>query len=504
MREPPALNGRVLFPKRLPDTSGRFYLTILIVQAKNHDPKGSKRSKVMRRKYLFIVIASLVGVLMMTGFIHLIAKGMPASAKSDASDQALIAIQFTPSEQIVREISFTAPISGLAALRMTGIPSETVDYGGGFIAVCSINGVGCPATDCFCDPSKFWSYEYWDGSAWQGYSVGAADSSIGDGAIEGWRWTDFGVGSLPPEPQLQAAQDALDWLALQQSPTNGGYGTAGASAESMLSIGANGESGLEWRFTPSSPSLMGYMLGKAVDYSDAGDTAGKLAAGLVGASGCWPYGAAQPLDYFDPLTGEFSGQYGQGAGPQAWGMLGTASLSQTIPPTATAYLTELQQIDGGWEWVPGGFGGGTDTNATALAIQALIAAGIPPSSQVFTDGLDYLKAAQNTDGGFPYDPDSPYGTASDTNSTAYIILAIRAAGRDPSTWMINSTNPITYLLGMQLLDGSFEFQPGTGANLFSTQQAIPALLGRVLPLSESVPDSCPAFFLPIITRIDAP
>jgi len=452
----------------------------------------------MKRKHLITIIAALLGVLMMTGFIGLIAADMPVSAAEDASDQALIAIQFGPGEQIVREISFTAPISGLAAIQMTGIPMEIADFAWGK-AVCSINGVGCPASDCFCD-TKFWSYEYWDGGAWQGYLVGAADSSIGDGAVEGWRWTDFGVGSLPPAPQLLAAQDALDWLALQQSPTDGGYGTAGASAESMVSIGANGESAFDWRYTNSSPSLMGFVLGKAVDYSDAGDTAGKLASGLAAADGCWPYGAAQPLDYFDPLTGQFSGQYGQGAGPQAWGMLGTASLSQTIPVTATAYLTGLQQLDGGWEWVPGGFGGGTDTNTTSLAIQALLAAGVPPASQVFTDGLDYLRSTQNSDGGFPYDADSPWGTDSDANSTAYAIQAIRALGGDPATWIISSTNPITYLLGMQLPDGSFEFQPGFGANLFSTQQAIPALLGRVLPINKAEPLSCPAYFLPIVNR----
>jgi len=456
----------------------------------------------MKRKYIFTIIAGLLGVLMITGFMNLIAADTPASAAEDASDQALIAIQFAPDEQIVREISFTAPISGLAALQMTGIPLGTVDFGGGSIAVCSINGVGCPATvdDCFCDPNRYWSYEYWDGSGWVGHPVGAADTSIGSGAIEGWRWTEWGDGSsLPLAPELQAAQDALDWLALQQSPTDGGYGTGGASSESMISIGANGQSAFDWRYTPSSPSLMGYLLGAAVEYSQYGDTAGKLATGLVAAGGCWPYGAAQPLDYYDPLTGEFSGEYGPGAGPQAWGILGTASLSQTIPVTATAYLTGLQQLDGGWEWLPGGFGGGTDTNTTALAIQALLAAGVPPASQIFTDGLDYLRSTQNSDGGFPYDADSLWGIDSDANSTAYVIQAIRALGGDPSTWITNTTNPINYLLGMQLLDGSFEFQPGYGANLFSTQQAIPALIGRSVFTKDSL-TSCPVVFLPIVRR----
>ena len=50
---------------------------------------------------------------------------------------------------------------------MTGLDEVTASFSWGS-AVCSIEGVGCPATDCFCDPNKFWSYNYWDGSAWQG------------------------------------------------------------------------------------------------------------------------------------------------------------------------------------------------------------------------------------------------------------------------------------------------------------------------------------------------
>jgi prenyltransferase beta subunit len=168
--------------------------------------------------------------------------------------------------------------------------------------------------------------------------------------------------------------------------------------------------------------------------------------------------------------------------------------------SATNYLRGLQQSDGGWEWIPGGFGSGTDTNSTALALQALVAAGESPTATAVISGLQYLKMAQNNDGGFPYDPDSPWGTDSDVNSTAYVVQAIYSAGQDPTTWTISATNPISYLLDLQLANGSFEWQPGTGANLFSTQQAIPALLGRFDPLTRKILTECPAFFLPLISK----
>lgn len=452
----------------------------------------------MHKKISFVLFTLLLGLLLSVSLVAALSAGRPTLAAPGALDEALIAIQFGPGDQIVRKVGFTAPISGLQALQNSGLPVETVDFGGGFIAVCSINGVGCPAADCFCDPNRFWNYEYWDGSAWQGYLTGAASTFIGDGAIEGWRWAEWGVGSLPPAPQLQAAQAALDWLASKQDPVSGGYGSASNSVETLLSIAANSLSASTW-ITDSSPSLFAYIEGVAAGYAAGGDAAGKLAVGLSGANESWPVGASQPLDFYNPVTGAFTGVYSDGGGPQSWSILGTVGLEQNLPDAAIAHLISLQQPGGGWEWTPGGFGTGADTNTTALAIQALIAAGECPHSSSIVSGLDFLKQSQNTDGGFPYDADSPYGTDSDANSTAYVIQAILSTGEDPSAWTINNTNPISYLLSLQLPDGSFEFQPGSGTNLFSTQQAIPALLERSFPFN-GVLTQCPVLYLPLVGR----
>jgi hypothetical protein len=119
-----------------------------------------------------------------------------------------------------------------------------------------------------------------------------------------------------------------------------------------------------------------------------------------------------------------------------------------------------------------------------MALQALIAAGEPVTSTSVVSGLNYLEYAQNEDGGFPYSPDSSYGTDSDTNSTAYVVQALVAAGEDPltGTWAISNSNPISYLLSMQLPDGSFEWQKGYGTDQWATRQAIPALLQQAYPL----------------------
>ncbi len=230
-----------------------------------------------------------------------------------------------------------------------------------------------------------------------------------------------------------------------------------------------------------------------------------MAIALTAGNGCWPLNATEPTSYYHPATGAYSSTnpFDTGTGPHTWGMLGTAALSQTMPPLAVDYLISLQQIDGAWEW---DVGFGTDTNSTALAIQALIAAGEPAASSAIVDALDYLDAAQNDDGGFPYSPVSPWGTDSDTNSTALVVQSLLAAGESPTDarWAkvtdgITPTNPISYLLGMQLTDGSFEWQKGTpGDQQSSTRQVIPALLSRAFPLSVSELDRCTTMHLPII------
>jgi uncharacterized repeat protein (TIGR01451 family) len=72
------------------------------------------------------------------------------------------------------------------------------------------------------------------------------------------------------------------------------------------------------------------------------------------------------------------------------------------------------------------------------------------------------------------------------------VQALVAAGEDPltGTWTVTNSNPISYLLSMQLPDGSFEWQKGYGTDQWATRQAIPALLGRAYPLEVGSLESC--------------
>jgi hypothetical protein len=185
-----------------------------------------------------------------------------------------------------------------------------------------------------------------------------------------------------------------------------------------------------------------------------------------------------PSAYYNPSIGSLSDQ----SGFLSWGILGTVAMSEPVPASSVETLLDLALPGGGWEWSPTW---GADTNATAIAIQALVASDVPTTATQISDGLAYLKSAQNDDGGFPYQPDSPFGTDSDTNSTSWVVQALGATGQDPRSaeWSADGHTPIDFLLGMQTSDGSFRYQAGLEGDEFATRQAVQALLGNPLPMA---------------------
>ncbi len=348
----------------------------------------------------------------------------------------------------------------------------------------AIAGTGCPVTDCFCGGDNFWNYSAWDGEAWAGYPVGASSSIITQtGAIEGWRWGVYTGTATSPLGVVDAVPAALAWLRAQQSPSDGGYSGMGGAAETLFALGANGIAARDWQ-TPAGRSLETYARSQQTKFArhdPAG--AGKVAVALAAADACWNGRSRLPMAWYDEAMGGYSAE----SGFNAWGILGTLALSETVPVTAVESLRTAILPDGGWEWMAGF---GPDSNTTALIIQTLVAAGEPVTATEIVSGLAYLRQAQQDDGGFAYDLTS--GGGSDANSTAYAIQALAAAGEDPAgdAWSVDGVTPIDYLLGLQLDDGSFEWQVGTGSNLFATQQVIPALLQRPYPIAVRPLEKC--------------
>ena len=416
------------------------------------------------------IMAIGVGLALLT----LLAMGTTAATAADAPKEAHVVVQLEGADVLVRPITFTGDISGVRALELSGLDVEAQTYVWG-TAVCSIEGVGCPLDDCFCGGSTFWSYSQWDGSDWQPSQVGGSASVISQtGAVEGWRWGEYESTPWVSAEQAQAAQRGLAAIQAGQSITDGSYGgSMPASLDAMLAIGANHIDADEWRATPDAPSLMDFVTFAAGGYTrNKVSETGKAGVALAAADGCLPPGMPYPSEFYSPTIGAMSDQ----GGFLSWAILGSVALSEPVEAGNVDLLRSMIQPNGGWEWSPTW---GTDTNSTAIAMQALLAAGVPVSATEIVSGVAYLQAAQNNDGGFPYDLST---SDSDSNSTAWAVQALLAAGEDVTAaeWSPNGASPIDFLLNMQLPDGTFEWIKGTGS--LSTEQVVAALLGSSYPM----------------------
>jgi hypothetical protein len=431
-------------------------------------------------------LATLTGLLLLLTLLLLPAATGAAPVSNpepaNASNAADIVVDLGDGRTITRRVTFTsATISGLQALQLSGLELTTVDFSFG-TAVCAIEGVGCPASNCFCDANQFWGYRFWTGAAWQGYMVGAGSTAIGDGAVEGWAWGPDGSNPPPVSSEILAANAALQWMRPQQS-ANGSFGSnVGATLDVILAAAAANQHPDSWTGS-SGASLVDYTAANAASFIARGAAAtGKLTVGAA-AAGQDPHGFGG-IDLVAAINNTYNtatGAYGENNMDQAWAMLGLRAAGEAVPTAAIARLASQANPNGGWGWA---VGVASDSDSTALAVQALIASGAPASHPALVAGLVYLRAVQltNSNGGFAASPGEPWGMVSNTNSTAFAVQGILAAGQDPlgASWTVSAATPVDFLLDQQLPNGAFVYiEPP--ANLFATQQAVPALVGKPFP-----------------------
>jgi iron complex transport system substrate-binding protein len=164
------------------------------------------------------------------------------------------------------------------------------------------------------------------------------------------------------------------------------------------------------------------------------------------------------------------GRIGTLVNSTVWGILALRAAGRPAGAKTVRYLRRQQARSGGWSWAPRG---APDTNDTAVAVEALRAAGVPAGDTAVRRGLSYLRRLRNRDGGSPL----VRGRASDAQSTAWVLQAFAAAGRRLPT------RARAYLLRLQRPDGSFRYSARYAVTpAWVTAQVVPALAGRPFPL----------------------
>ncbi|MDP2720945.1 MAG: prenyltransferase/squalene oxidase repeat-containing protein [bacterium] len=122
-------------------------------------------------------------------------------------------------------------------------------------------------------------------------------------------------------------------------------------------------------------------------------------------------------------------------------------------------------------------GSTTTLNDDIFGILSLISAGPSANQEIISDSIDFLIANQNSDGGWSWQ----VGGSSDSNDTAVAIQALKAANNKGFTnaGLSNASDTgVSYLLSLQQPDGGWEYQSGFGTDAASTAWVVQALISE--------------------------
>lgn len=296
------------------------------------------------------------------------------------------------------------------------------------------------------------------------------------------------------QPAPTRAKAAITWLLTQQDKTTGQVGTAAEnplarSAEIALSLAATSQD--PSTFKNGSASLADYL--KPAVSTDVG-TAGELLL----ARATWPdLGPTAPLiaqlnaAYLQACTAA-PGQYGGSIFSDGLAILGLRAAGQRLGAEAVTFLRAKQNpTDHGWSFDTAGKYG-SDSNTTAIVVQALLAGSVSPADPAIQNGFAYLKT-QFANGGF-----FSFGSTPDPNSNELGIQAIVAAGlQHTAPWSDMLTAAEASLASEQIASGPDAGALTGGDKLFATTLAPAAFMERPLTLpgfgSEAgAPLACPS------------
>ena len=276
-----------------------------------------------------------------------------------------------------------------------------------------------------------------------------------------------------------AGARAIAWLAGKQE-ADGGFSSGlskgsdiGATADAVIAFVAAKKPIADVK-SKSGKTPLDYLQGQVTSKSLTTGQYAKIAL-AVKAAGQNPaqFGAKDLLALIKAGYNDKSGVIGDNIFTHSSALLALATAGAAIPQKAIATLESYQSPAGGWAFMGKG---DPDVDTTALAVEALIAAGLPANSGAAGRGLGYLHSLQNVDGGFPYQSPSAYGTDTNANSTGLAAQALIASGDQPESWAAAKGNPLSAIINLQQPSGAIAYQSAFASdNLLATIGAVQAL-----------------------------
>ena len=145
--------------------------------------------------------------------------GMPTSkVGAQGPNRVGVVVRLGDGNVLTQCVEFSEPeINGYDVLERAGLQVVRRAEGQGGI-VCSIQGVGCPVDNCFCQCSgstcTYWSYWHRVGVQWSYSTAGADAHRVRNGDVEGWNW-----GEEKPPPMVPFNQICVPAATATPVPT---------------------------------------------------------------------------------------------------------------------------------------------------------------------------------------------------------------------------------------------------------------------------------------------
>ncbi len=288
----------------------------------------------------------------------------------------------------------------------------------------------------------------------------------------------------PTDARAASLGRELGYLASAQNP-DGGYGASTSQHSSELYTGwvamglaAAGRNPAGVR--RNGHSLLDSLRGEASTLANLGDVERTvLAARACGASAYSFAGRNLVAEVLRAGSGDGSFERQVNLSAFAVFALRAVGHSASFGPIrkAAGWIERQQNGDGGFGF--GAHGSRSDVDDTGAALQALAVAGAR-NRGVLSRAVGYLIRSQGADGGFP----QQYGGESNAQSTAWAVQGLIAADVNPgSVRRRGSRSPVAYLESLIAPNGSVRYSRTSAQTpAWVTAQALIALAGKTFPV----------------------
>lgn len=300
---------------------------------------------------------------------------------------------------------------------------------------------------------------------------------LGGGAIAAVLLAVLALAALVPSPASAGeVSRAANWLVAQQNADGGFPSSPGddSGAEitcwAMLGLEAAGQNPLDVARAGKTP--VDFLRAKLDQLRSPGDLARTILA--LGGAGVDPrkFGGQNLVSKLLAKR-RVDGSFEDWPNSTAFAVIALRSAGATGGlQESLAWLNEVQNDDGGWGDTPGS---PSTSDGTGAVLQALAR-----GSKASHRGLVYLGQVQRKGGGFPLGGNGEVNS----QSTAWAIQGILAAGEDPDSFRRGGVSAPEYLTARQVSDGHYRYSKSSDQTpVWVTGEALVAAADKYFPIA---------------------